>query len=78
MEIAILPPQFKYSLECATLSDKIFMELLKDSDPIDGIMRLYDEAVNKREYALAMAATLLVRHRQWQCAIAGVNGASNV
>lgn len=59
------------------MSDKIFMELLKDSDPIEGIMRLYDKAVNKREFAMALTATLLVRHRQWQCAIAGATGSSH-
>lgn len=54
------------------------MELLQNADPIEGIMRLYDEAVNKRDFAMAMAATLLVRHRQWQCAIADSTGASHV
>lgn len=68
MAIPITTPNESYAANCAMLSDKIFMELLKDSDPIEGIMRLYDESVNKREFAMALAATLLVRHRQWHIA----------
>ena len=49
------------------------MELLKDTDPIDGIMRIYDETENKREFVIAISTTLLLRHRQWQIASLSTN-----
>lgn len=44
------------------------MELLKDSDPVSGILRLYDHAEDKEIFVAALAATLLLRQRQWQAA----------
>ena len=47
------------------ISNKIAVELMK-YDSINPLMNMFDAAENKREFVLAMAVTLLMRHRQWQ------------
>ncbi len=48
------------------------MELMKNGDPLSAIIQLYDDAKDKRTFVFAMAATLLLRHRQWQAASQGL------
>ncbi|MBD5417342.1 MAG: hypothetical protein HDR50_06725 [Desulfovibrio sp.] len=49
-------------------SGLILMALMNDADPIEGIVRHYDAAEDKDAFVLALAGTLLLRHRQWQAA----------
>lgn len=54
-------------------SDKIIWALMDGNDPVGKIIQLYDKAESKRNFALAMSAVLLMRHRQWQA----LSGQSN-
>lgn len=49
-------------------SNLILMAVMDDNNPLEGIMRHYDAAEDKDAFVLALAGTLLLRHRQWQAA----------
>ncbi len=54
------------SSQIARCTDEILLCLVSCADPIGGIVRQYDKAKDKDVFVTALAASLLLRHRQWQ------------
>ena len=52
--------------QIAHYSDLIIMALINSHDPVRRIMSLYEDAESKQAFVAAMAASLLLRQRQWQ------------
>lgn len=52
--------------QIARCSDEIIMCLASYQDPVEGILRKYDRAADKDIFVAALAASLLLRHKQWQ------------
>lgn len=56
------------SWQLRNCSNLILMALTDDNNPLECLMRHYDAAEDKDAFVLALAGTLLLRHRQWQAA----------
>lgn len=50
--------------DCVKNSDRIYFELMGKDRPVEAIMDLYDNSEDKRDFAIAMAMTLLLLKRK--------------
>ena len=56
--------------QLASVSNEITMCLVNSSDPTRAILDRYDNAEDKHVFVAGLIGTLLLRHRQWQAAVA--------